>query len=255
MRGGVRTSLLAPTPFLWARQATRCKVMHSLLLPHSSFRRFGSARTLRDDAKQESKQDRQGAGGDYGSGGNGEKRGPWETYCYWLATYPLATKTVTSAVIVASGDAFAQVNIEGAGWENFAWRRLANMFIVGGCVIGPCLHFWYGILYRFFPSPTSMGALQRLALDQFLFAPPFIPAFMGVVFALEGRLKDLPGHMEQNFTDMCLTNWSLWIPAQYVTFRYIPHNFQVLFVNGVAFIWNTYLSYVGHKHQEQQGLQ
>ena len=42
-------------------------------------------------------------------------------------------------------------------------------------------------------------------------------------------------------------NWKLWIPAQLVNFAIVPLHFQVLFANGVALVWNTYLSHITHR--------
>jgi protein Mpv17 len=39
-------------------------------------------------------------------------------------------------------------------------------------------------------------------------------------------------------------NFALWIPAQIVNFSLVPLNYQVLFGNVVALLWNVYLSWV-----------
>ena len=91
---------------------------------------------------------------------------------------------------------------------------------------------------------------MRLACDQGFFGPLFIVVVFTFMFAMDGRIDALPEHLRENFVNATLTNWALWIPSMFVVFRFVPPNFQVLVVNGVALIWNTYLSYVGHKKQK-----
>lgn len=225
----------------------------------SARRRFSSTRNKngeRGEQEQAGKAEGQGqgqgqnSGGGAGAGGeNGGGNGKsfWGTYNRWLLEYPLLTKSLTSALIVAVGDIAAQIGIEGAAFGELNWRRVGNMLILGGVVIGPTLHFWYGALMAKIPAPTTMAAIQRLALDQAFFAPFFIGVIFTTMFGMEGRLEQLPDHMEKEYLPSVLTNWQLWIPAQFVTFRFIPATHQVLFVNFVALIWNTYLSWVGHK--------
>ena len=40
----------------------------------------------------------------------------------------------------------------------------------------------------------------------------------------------------------------LWIPAQAVNLGLVPLHLQVLFGNVVSLAWNSYLSWVSHRH-------
>ena len=42
-------------------------------------------------------------------------------------------------------------------------------------------------------------------------------------------------------------NWALWVPAQYINFKFVPPNLRVLAVNITALVWNVYMSYQSHK--------
>lgn len=46
------------------------------------------------------------------------------------------------------------------------------------------------------------------------------------------------------YVEILIVNWMLWIPTQTLNFRFIPLRYQVLFSNLVAVTWNVYLSYV-----------
>jgi protein Mpv17 len=44
-----------------------------------------------------------------------------------------------------------------------------------------------------------------------------------------------------------IANWQLWIPFQFLNFRFVPQNYQVLASNVVALAWNVILSFKAHK--------
>jgi len=163
-----------------------------------------------------------------------------------LEKSPLLTKAVTSALIVLGGDLGCQLFIEG-GSIDFA--RLARMFFLGGVLVAPVLHVWYGALFRWFPSPSIRGVLTRVVLDQAVFAPIFCGVFFTAIFATEGRLDQLENHLRENYVDAVKVNWMMWIPAQIINFKFVPPQLQVLFANFVALFWNSYLSWSGHKDQ------
>ncbi len=39
----------------------------------------------------------------------------------------------------------------------------------------------------------------------------------------------------------------MWVPTMIVTFRYVPVKFQVLVVNVVGVVWNTFLAHAANK--------
>ena len=114
------------------------------------------------------------------------------------------------------------------------------------CACAQALHRWYSWLHRSVPG-EGVGALgRRLALDQLVFAPAFIPSFMAVLLLLEGAPTPL-ADVRTKWWDAVVANWRLWVPAQVINFGLVPLHFQVLFANGVAVFWNVYLSWAAHK--------
>lgn len=49
--------------------------------------------------------------------------------------------------------------------------------------------------------------------------------------------------LEHDYVDTVQTNWILWVPYQFVNFRYVKKDYQVLASNAMGMVWNCYLSY------------
>eukprot|EP00937_MAST-01D_sp_MAST-1D-sp2_P003945 g3945.t1 len=175
---------------------------------------------------------------------NGASSGsPWQQYLKLLETHPIMTKAVTSGVIGGIGDYCCQKWFDG----RVDAKRLATFTFLGAALVGPTLHVWYGVLGRLLPRPGTVGAVQRMALDQGMFAPTFIPVFISSLMILEGKpISAVPGEVKKAWWPAVTGNWGIWIPAQLINFRFMPPNLQVLFANVVGCVWNVYLSWVAH---------
>uniref|UniRef100_A0A7S0VKF2 Uncharacterized protein n=1 Tax=Polytomella parva TaxID=51329 RepID=A0A7S0VKF2_9CHLO len=161
-----------------------------------------------------------------------------------LDKHPIVTKSVTCAVLNCMGDIISQVCIEHATTLDFA--RIRTFGFLGLVLVGPALHYWYSFLNRAIPaSPRS--AIIQLLLDQLVFAPFFLATILSTLFALEGKANQIPEKLRQDLFNTVRANWLLWVPAQFVNFRYVPPHLRVLASNVVALLWNTYISYTSHK--------
>lgn len=118
---------------------------------------------------------------------------------------------------------------------------------------------------------------KRLFCDQGLFAPIFLPTFLSCLTLLEHVTPSGYGddHNEKTTSaldendlysrvttrlwndvpDAIVVGWSMWVPSMGFMFAVIPGKFQVLFSNGVGFIWNAYLSWKTHEGEEEQDAQ
>ncbi|KAE8125110.1 hypothetical protein FH972_019945 [Carpinus fangiana] len=105
----------------------------------------------------------------------------------------------------------------------------------------------YLYLSRLVTLPGASGAFLRLLLDQFLFAPTFIGVFLSTLMTLEGRPSQIIPKLQQEWFPGVLANWKLWIPFQFLNFRFVPQQFQVLAANFIALVWNVVLSFIAHK--------
>ena len=183
----------------------------------------------------------------YSSSSSSDSKKKWsfiDTYMSLLNSHPLLTKAVTSGIITAAGDIGCQTLVEKK--EKFDFKRFFMFSGLGLVLVGPTLHVWYGALNKFIPAQTTAGALYRLALDQTVFAGPFIATFMSSLLVLEGRSEEIQDTLSNGWWSAVKSNWLLWIPANFINFRFVVPRFQVLFANAVAVLWNTYLSWATH---------
>ncbi|XP_010420790.1 PREDICTED: protein sym-1 [Camelina sativa] len=187
-----------------------------------------------------------GGGGDSeGSGGNGKKWSFLSWYLALLSDSPVLTKAVTSALLTLIGDLICQLTIDKT--SSLDKKRTLTFTVLGLGLVGPALHFWYLYLSKVVTASGLSGAVIRLLLDQFVFAPIFVGVFLSAVVTLEGKPSNVIPKLQQEWTGAVLANWQLWIPFQFLNFRFVPQNFQVLASNVVALAWNVILSFKAHK--------
>ena len=184
-------------------------------------------------------------------GGNDEgetKWSIWKQYLIYLEKQPILTKMGTSGILNAIGDVIAQAFFGNAlGEENVDWRRTLTFTFLGAFLVGPALHFWYQALGKIVTVGGSYGAAMRLGLDQLVFAPMFLATFLSALFAIEGNSKALPEKLRQDLFPTVVANWKIWVPFQFLNFRFVPMNLQVGAANIIALLWNVYLSWASHR--------
>ncbi|PWA65396.1 mpv17/PMP22 [Artemisia annua] len=191
-----------------------------------------------------------GGGGDGGSGGGGGGGGggKWSFVSWYLTileAHPVWTKAITSALLTFVGDLICQIVIDKKQSPDF--KRVSIFTFLGMALVGPTLHFWYLYLSKLVTMTGASGALLRLVIDQFIFAPVFIGVFLSTLVTLEGSPSQVLPKLKQEWLSSVIANWQLWIPFQFLNFRFVPQQFQVLASNVIALVWNVILSYKAHK--------
>ena len=165
-----------------------------------------------------------------------------------LRSYPLVTKSVTSAGLVGLGDLVSQgIEMWSRGKAEVPdKKRVGTMALFGGAYLGPVLHGWYSlVLGRYFPGQGFLTVLKKTVLDQTIFAT-FVCCsfFIGLTLLNGGTLEQGQAKVRRDLWPTLIANWSIWPGVQVVNFSLIPIHYQVLVVNCVAVFWNAYLSYV-----------
>ena len=173
-----------------------------------------------------------------------------EWYSNKLDTHPLLTKAITGGLIAGAGDGLCQSLIQVD--QPYDWVRTVRFGAVGTLYIAPGIHYWYNILAtRLAPGTSAVAVLKRVALDQFVFAPPFIAGLLTTLWTAEGfPIIDIPNRLATTLPDVVMANWVLWIPANILNFGFVPIKYQVLFNNTLGLVWNAYLSFSAQQKSE-----
>lgn len=175
----------------------------------------------------------------------------WITYNRYLTEKPVLTKSITSGVIAFLGDIACQKYFTQEKEPKMDWKRTFKFTLLGTALVGPLLHYWYGFLVTKIPGTTAVSTLYRVAFDQLLFAPfCILPAFFSASMVLNGTPEQIPDKLKADWFPTVIANFALWVPAQFINFKFMPPQYQVLFANVVGLFWNVYLSAATNKAVE-----
>ncbi|KIJ64164.1 hypothetical protein HYDPIDRAFT_132794 [Hydnomerulius pinastri MD-312] len=172
-----------------------------------------------------------------------------------LMRRPMLAQSATAAFLFGAGDVIAQQAIERQG-KNHDFMRTARLTFYGGAFFGPALTKWYQLLNRIkFSSPTK-GVIYRVWLDQAVLTPVAVGFFFGAMTMLEGKsISDAQERISTNYQPTLIRNWTVFIPTQIINFAIVPHHLRFVVVSVVSLFWNTYLSAVNARTQNQALLE
>ncbi|CAG9464547.1 unnamed protein product [Pedinophyceae sp. YPF-701] len=180
----------------------------------------------------------------------------WTSYNNSLVERPILTKSLVSLAGFGLGDALAQ-SVTKRPEEPFRWDRTLSMAGYGFVVGGPLGHYWFGALDKYvLPSrPTSPAAvLAKVGADQLLQAPFGMACFYAwdtmAKHGREGFEEEFPRAVRETLPVALQASWTMWPLAHLINFRYIPSSQRMLYVNAVALVWTSILSYVSNKPSE-----
>lgn len=210
---------------------------------------------------------------EFQSGGSSSS-GLFAWYSKRLDTHPISTKCISAGLISSIGNVLAQGityyqekidhesdstddDDKNSSKENNIWQdfsvdpaQVGRFAFLNVIFVAPVLHHWYNFINRALPGKSAWRVIQRTFWDEFVFSPLYIPVFLAGLWKLEGTswpkiknmiVKEVPG--------IIVAEWALWVPTMMVTFRYVPVKFQVLVINLVGVVWQTFLSFMAaHAH-------
>lgn len=166
-------------------------------------------------------------------------------YKKFLTRYPLTTQSIQSGILMGTGDIIAQTFVEKQDISQINLTRTAP-YATAGLVVGPTVATWYKFLdYKFGTGKAGIKiVLKKMVMDQSCFAPCFLAALVsGLHFAKGYSTIEVKEHLQDKYSDILLTNYKVWPFVQLVNFYFLPLEYRVLFVQCVAVVWNTYLSW------------
>lgn len=151
-----------------------------------------------------------------------------------LATSPLLTQSVTTAVLFATGDTMAQQLVEKKGIQNQDFARAGRMALYGGAIFGPAATKWFGFLQKkvVIPGKPNLEIIARVATDQTVFASTNLFVFLSSMAIMEGSSpKD---KLDSTYFNALKSNWMVWPFVQFTNFKFVPLQHRVLVVNVVS---------------------
>jgi hypothetical protein len=150
------------------------------------------------------------------------------------------------------GSAAAAAAADGAAVAKIDVSRNLAFLAYGGIWQGLFQQFLYTALYPlFFTGNTWDSILGQVAFDTTVMGPMVcLPIVYSVknLFRTGNASGDTITEALETYYDhvttrgLLTTYWSIWIPAQFATFGFVPPHLRILFVAAVSFYWVTKLS-------------
>ncbi|KAH8396500.1 hypothetical protein KR222_011597 [Zaprionus bogoriensis] len=157
---------------------------------------------------------------------------------------------INVALIMGAGDLIAQLALERRSLDDWNVKRTLRYSALGFCVVAPAMRKWYGTLETLVPKEANSlrRGVKKMAIDQVLFAPPFTLLLSYLVPLINGESHNaIVDRLKRSYISIMKANYMLWPMAQMVNFSYVPVQYQVLYAQFIALIWNCYLSLMLNK--------
>ena len=157
-------------------------------------------------------------------------------YASLIDAHPLATKSVTNALVGVTGDAIAQ---RGQAYDRQRAARYALKGLGGGLLWAFYFDFADAFAVNSVDGPAARVALQ-MALEQFFWVPLYV-AFYDLPFA--SRLNGVPARRVPNvvrdsYVSTLVASAKLWTPANLLVYS-TPVEYRLLVSNIFDLAWNT----------------
>jgi len=180
----------------------------------------------------------------------------WEIYNNFLQKQPTLTKATLTALLYGAGDLISQClekriqNIQDQHSfqkkTHFDLQRTVSMFSFGFMFAGPFFHYWYTFLDSKLPGINLKTLGKKICLDQIFCAPIVYGSFFPFIGVMKGQsFQEIEQNFKNDFVSTYLADCVLWIPANFLNFRFVPPSQRVLCVGVISFVWSIYLAFVG----------
>jgi len=139
---------------------------------------------------------------------------------------------------------FSTLSTNSSSWiDDLEFRRNIAYIIYGGIFIGALCHYEYDVLFPilFGTEHTILTSIKEVLFDNFVTAPIvwlppayFVKAIMYNYSLTEG-LNRYINDITKN--GLLKKYWTVWLPAQSVSFTVVPDHLRVVFMACVSFFW------------------
>ena len=177
---------------------------------------------------------------------------------------PMLVKSLTSLVGFGVADVVAQglstsTNTDSRSSPIFDGARTLRFAAFGFLLYGPTSSVWYSSLdtYILPENPTSgLAVASKVFADQVLWAPVLISSLFAfdLAFDTSGTTKPtLSKKIENDLFSALRVNWSFWPMFHLFSFRFVPTEDRILYINCVQVLFNVFLVYTSSKREEGKG--
>ena len=156
----------------------------------------------------------------------------------WIYQYPFASGVLLTTVKTSAADILVQKYIE---QKEINIRRNMLFSFFGFSYLGSWQYYLYNHLFeKHFKTPFAKVFVDQCIHHPFLYFP-FFYGLKSIVYQ-----KPLESAYHEYKTNICqdiLSCWSIWVPAQYINFKYMPIPYRIPFVCTISFLWTGFLSW------------
>lgn len=183
----------------------------------------------------------------------------WAEVSDFYATYPIPSAVLTCGFKASMADCIAQFNAMRTSEKNLELRRNLAYVLYGGIFMGLMCHLEYNEVFPLLFGTEEPHVLEKVLVDDFFSAPLLLlpPAYlikaMVYDYSLEEGLQKYVHDIRNN--GLLFRYWSIWVPAQTVSFSYIPDHMRVAWMALVSFFWFILFSSVAsNKGQQEEAI-
>ena len=132
--------------------------------------------------------------------------------------------------------------------------RLMRMITFMAFFHVPYLHFFHMLLdvriLRLGIKHPTLAVITKVAIDQFIAAPPYWAWFLLATSTLEGKSwHESKQGIITNWWPMMYNCWFIWIPAHMCTYS-LPFKYRSVWCDFIRVLWGLRLSYFANKDNE-----
>lgn len=164
---------------------------------------------------------------------------------------PYLIEGIKVSATMSAGDVISQMFIEKKRLSDWDYMRSLRFGALGFFVVTPILRKWFNILDRVVAKdqPRLMRGLKKVCIHQAIFTAPFNLFISYLTLFINGHRHDqIMESLNEDYFDIIKYGFLFWTPAQLINFSILPLRHQVMYVQGVALIWNSYLSWLLNKN-------
>lgn len=109
----------------------------------------------------------------------------WQNYLIFTEMNPYKVQAFTAFLFSGLGNLISQIVVEKRSLDNIDWLSVAKFVTIAVSVSFPILRSWLWVLETVV-KPSKFAPLQRMLMDQLLFAPVFLAGFIVLMGFVEG---------------------------------------------------------------------